>query len=125
MRERKEPEFISFAQGEMVEGELVRIDTVEVGEQKKRTARFTVRDIETNELASFLGTYDLVTKLRPEDRGHYVRIRFEGEDKSVTRNGNAMKKFKVEVSAEPVAKVPAGGKHEDGSPNITDADVPF
>jgi len=125
LQERKEPKFVTFAQGEVVEGELMRIDAVEIGEQKKRTVRFTVRDIETNEYQAFLGTYDLVTKLRVEDRGHYVRIRFEGGDPKVQRNGNPMKRFKVEVSEAPIREVPAGGTNADGSPLITDADIPF
>lgn len=98
MKERKEPKFVQFAPGEVVEGVLVRIDTMEVGVERKPTARFVVRDLDSGEMLAFLGTYDIATKLQRSDVGHVVSVRYEGEDKSVQRNGNAMKRFKVSVS---------------------------
>lgn len=128
MQERKEPEFIQFAEGEYVEGVLVRIDKVEVGDPKKPdapkkpTARFTLKDAETGALQAFLGTYDIVTKLSRADIGYMVRVRYEGPDKSVQRNGNPLKRFKVEVS-----NIPVGDAKPDvvAGTEITDEDIPF
>lgn len=123
MRERTEPEFVQFAPGEVLEGVLVNVDAIEVGKEKKRTLRFTVRDLDDKKLRSFLGTYDISTKLTVKDIGHVVSVRYEGDDQNVRRNGNAMKRFKVLVSDNVYAPA-KGNKLEDGT-YITDADIPF
>jgi hypothetical protein len=125
MKERKEPEFISFSDGEMVEGVLLNIDRIPVGETKQMTNRYTVRDIENREnLYSFLGTHQIDTKLSREDIGHVVSVRCEGVDHSVQRNGNAMKKFKVLVSDVPYNVATRGRQLEDGT-YITNEDIGF
>ena len=123
MKERKEPKFIQFAVGEVVEGILVQIDKVEVGERKQPTPRLIVKDLESGELYSFLATYDIAVKVRSNDIGHVISVRYEGEDTNVRREGRAMKRFKVMVSEKPYADA-RGNKLEDGT-YITNADIPF
>ena len=113
MLERKEPRFVQFAVGEVVNGVLVNMEKVTVN--GKIAIRYTVRE-DDGEFCAFLGTHQLNTKLRPSDRGFYVSIRCEGQDESVQRNGNPMKLFKVLVSAD---------KATDASLYITDEDIPF
>jgi hypothetical protein len=116
MEERKEPTFVKFTDGEFVTGVLVRIEQIEI--EKKQCVRYTVRDCD-EELYSFIGTYQIDAKLKRSDIFHRVEIRCEGEDPTVTRNGNAMKKFKVLVSKDPVKGAPRV------NPEITDEDIPF
>ena len=122
MQERKEPQFTKFAEGQTVEGVLVKIYRIQVGDPEKPEApkrpatKYTVLEGQ-GELVSFLGSYDLDTKLNTRDVGHFIQIRYEGEDKTVSRNGNAMKKFRVRVSNKPAQVV-------DGT-LITDDDIPF
>ncbi len=117
MKERKEPTFVQFADGEMLAGVLVRIDRTQVsnGNGAKAPAnRYTVRDLESGEMYSFLGTYQIDTKLNVADIGHVIEVRNEGTNPNVQRNGNAMKVFAVRVSEQPFN--PA---------TITDNDIPF
>jgi hypothetical protein len=126
MEERREPALIKFTEGECVEGMLLSIDRVQVGDPhrpdapKKPVTKFTL-DVGNGERASFLGSYDLVSKIRLEDRGHFVSVRYEGEDKTVSRNGNSLKRFKVLVSKGPVRT----GEALAADPGITDEDIPF
>jgi hypothetical protein len=113
MVERKEPRFVQFAIGEVVNGILVSIDRITV--KDKAAVRYTVRE-DDGEYCAFIGTHQLNTKLRLTDKGFYVSIRCEGEDASVRRGENCMKVFKVLVSAE---------KATDASLYITDEDIPF
>ena len=119
MIERKEPEFIKFAEGEVVEGILKSIERIQVGTPAKDAIRYTVADVATGELSSFLGCYQIDTKLRRDDLGHYITVRYEGEDSSVRRNGNSMKRFKVFVS-----ELRYNGQPEDGT-FITNEDIGF
>ena len=122
MIERKDPEFVKFAVGEVIEGILANIERIEVGTPPKKATRYTLEDVETGNHFCFLGSYQLDTKLRPKDHGHYVTVRYEGEDKSVNRNGNNMKSFKVCVSKDPYRK-PTAKQLDDGT-FITDDDLP-
>lgn len=119
MEERKEPKFLQFGDGEVIEGVLVSVARVNIKE--KPATRYTVRDLETGEFSAFLGTYQLDTKLQPGDVGKFIRVRCEGENKDVGRNGNSMKLFKVEVSKQRVSSVQPGR----ADPGITDDDIPF
>jgi hypothetical protein len=116
MEERKEPTFVKFSDGEVVTGVLIRIERIEI--MKKACTRYTVRDYD-DELYSFIGTYQIDAKLKSSDLFHKVEIRCEGEDPAVTRNGNAMKIFKVLVSKNPAKGAPRV------NPEITDEDIPF
>lgn len=98
--ERKDPEFVKLLEGEMLEGILRDVSRVMIGDRerpKRPVVRFLI-ETAPGELVALLGTFDLAMKLRMEDRGHAVRIRYEGENKNVTRHGNAMKCFHVEVN---------------------------
>jgi hypothetical protein len=119
MRERKEPTFVKFTEGEVVEGILVNVEQVEVGEPRKKAMRYTVEDMDSHDLSSFLGCYQIDTKLRVTDIGHVIHVRFEGDDNSVTRNGRAMKKFQVSVSEKRVNPKLADGTF------ISDDDIGF
>jgi len=123
MQERLEPNFTKFGAGEIVEGILLRIDTVQVGERKQNVTRYTVEDMDTGALTSFLGSYQLDTRLRPNDFEHFVSIRCEGSDLNIVRNGNPMKLFKVFVSDIP-ARTPQG-VHVPQATEITNADLAF
>jgi hypothetical protein len=127
MEERKEPELIKFADGEVVEGELIAIERILVGEERKPAVRYVLRDIDTNGLVAFIGVHQINQKLRPEDRGHFVSVRYEGEDKTVSRNGNAMKLFKVRVSKQKVSILAPGKASIDplAETEITDDYIPF
>lgn len=118
MEERKDPTFVQFGDGETLTGVLVNIERIEVS--KKQVSRFTLADVETSELSSFLGTYQLDSKIRRSDLGHVLEVRCEGKDPKVTKNGNAMKLFRVRVSNRKVQEVQA---LEDGT-YITDDDLP-
>lgn len=123
MRERKDPKFVQFADGEVVEGVFIGVDTVEVGAEKKKTAKISVRDLDSGEIVQFLATYDISTKLKRSDIGHVISVRYEGEDSSVRRGNNNLKRFKVLVSDKPYSPA-KGNKLEDGT-YITDEDIPF
>lgn len=114
MEERKEPRLVKFADGEALSGVLIGIESIEVN--KKKVSRFVVQDLESGELCSFLGTAQINSKLRTTDLGHAIEVRCEGTDPNVTKNGNAMKLFRVKVSREKVGA---------DSLLITDADIPF
>jgi|GEM_PF-2525299 len=127
MEERKEPELVKFAEGEVIEGELIRVDSILVGEEKNRVALYTVRDLDTGKLCCFRGLYQIDRKLRLQDRGHFIQVRYEGEDKTVIRNGNAMKMFHVRVSKQKVSEMTSGKGSVDplAGTEITDDDIPF
>ncbi len=127
MQERKEPVLVKFAKGEVVEGELIAIERIAVGEEKKPATRYVLRDLDTNELIAFIGVHQINQKLRPNDRGHFVSVRYEGEDKTVSRNGNAMKIFNVRVSTQKVNQLMPGKGSVDplAATEITDDDIPF
>lgn len=113
MEERQEPRLVSFSTGDVVEGVLVAIERKTVKE--KPGVQYTVVQSDSIPVC-FWGTHQLNMKLRPDDRGHFVSIRCEGEDTMVGREGNNMKVFKVLVSKD-LAK--------DGDLYITDSDVGF
>ena len=119
LKERTEPQFVKFEVGDVVEGVLTRIDTVEVGDKKQRATRYTVENVNNRDLFSFLGSYQIDVKLRPNDVGHFIQVEYIGDDQQVKRNGNAMKMFKVLVSERPI-----GNKLADGT-FITNDDVAF
>lgn len=98
MIEREEPRFVQFNEGDVVEGVLVEIKSLSV--QGKPAIRYTVDD--NGQLYSFLGTYQINEKIHFGDKGKKVRIRYEGEDRSVARSGNPMRIFRVFVSTEVV-----------------------
>ena len=119
MRERKEPRFVQFADGDVVRGVLTAIESAEVN--GKKTSRFVVLeedgDPDCGNMAAFLGTVQINTKLRRSDLGHTIEVRCEGTDKNVVKNGNAMKKFRVFVSDDKDQAADTA--------LITDDDIPF
>lgn len=125
MVELKEPEFVKFNEGDVVEGVLVNIERIQVGNPPKNANRYTIRDPESGELSSFLGSFQIDTKLSPAHLHHYITVRYEGPDASVSRNGNPMKKFRVFASEQPWGgNSPTGNKLADGT-FITDDDLGF
>ena len=119
MKEILDPKFIQFGDGEEIEGVLVKYERIFVN--KKNCARYTVRDA-NGDLSSFLGTYQIDSKLQPHHLGHRVRIHCEGVDRNVSRYGNSMKLFRVFVSESRVENI----RHTPtDAPEITDKDIPF
>jgi hypothetical protein len=106
MIERKEPALVRFAEGERLSGVLLLIERIEI--EKKPVTRYIVEDLETGERSQFLGTYQINAKLRTTDVGHVIDVRYEGEDTSIGRDGNSMRRFKVLVSDRRVAGKLAG-----------------
>ena len=123
MEERKEPEFIRFNQGDLVEGVLMAVEKATI--KGKPIARFTVRRADGSE-AAFIGTNQINRKLRLEDLGHRVEIVCTGEDQNVKRGDNCMKLFTVKVSKSKAAGVSLPVRTEgDLVPEIGDDDIPF
>lgn len=120
MRERLDPRFIQFGDGERVVGVLHRIESVQVTKDgtTKMVPRLVVEDLETREEVCFLATYQIACKIRRADIGHVIDIRCEGDDTTVRTKGQAMKKFRVLVSEHA-----APGFALDGT-LITDDDIP-
>lgn len=118
METREEPKFVQFATGDVVEGTLVNMERIAV--KDKPAIRYTVKRV--NEFLTFLGTYQLNTKLHREDLGHRVEIRCVGEDTMVKRGENCMKVFDVKVSRDPVSKARTDVIADT---EISDDDIPF
>jgi hypothetical protein len=118
MVERMEPRFVNFLTGDVVEGVLCTAERVSIKE--KPCIRYTVKQ-DDGFYVQLIGTHQLSTKLRTEDRGHYVSIRCEGEDVTVKKGDNCMKVFKVLISEKPAVN---GVAFTDGT-EITDNDIPF
>jgi hypothetical protein len=128
--ERKGPKFIQFGkEGEDVGGVLLAINKVKIG--GKPAVRFVLEEGDitegkfsaSGERLAFLGTADLIDKIRTRDRGHYVLVRFEGVNPNVEKNGNMMKMFKVMVSRESFRAIQQASGDE--VLEITDEDIPF
>jgi hypothetical protein len=116
MIERAEPRFVKFATGEIIEGTLLAVDALKI--KDKTGVRYTVQ-LDSGELVGFLGTYQINTKLRRDDRGHRIRVTCVGEDTMVKRGENCMKVFGIAVSKQ---RVTAGAAD---ALEIGDDDIPF
>jgi hypothetical protein len=116
MIEREEPRFVKFATGEIIEGTLLAVDALKI--KDKTGVRYTVQ-LDSGELVGFLGTFQINTKLRREDRGHRIRVTCVGEDTMVKRGENCMKVFDIAVSKQ---RVTAGAAD---ALEIGDDDIPF
>jgi hypothetical protein len=123
MIERKEPTFVKLAEGEVIQGVLLRMERIEMGSEKKKVVRYTVHEFDSGHLCSFLGAYQIDSKLTMADIGHVISVRCEGEDRNVRRNGNAMKLYTVLVSEKKFAE--NGNTPVVDSSIITDDDIPF
>lgn len=114
------PELVSFEKlGDTISGVLLSITHVEVS--GKRVIQYTLgRDSKRLKL---LATYDLAQKIGRSMIGQGIRIKYRGEDPSISKNGNAMKVFDVQTKAQAGAAA-SSSQFADGSP-ITDEDIPF
>jgi hypothetical protein len=119
METREEPRFVQFTTGEIVEGVLMGVQPIQI--KDKRGLRYIVQE-DNGELVSFLGTWQINTKLRPADLGHRVSVKCIGTDTMVQRGDNCMKVFEIKVSKE---MVNPGRVVSDSETEITDADIPF
>lgn len=127
MTTRREPKFMQFGgsdgvrEGDAVEGVFLRIDAIEKDGKKLPRFLFAEGEIHdgkfepTGERFAFLATHDLAQKLLMGDVGHFVRIRYEGEDHSVRRGENSLKRFQVQVSKAMFVT----------TQGISDQDIPF
>lgn len=106
MQEIKAPTMFQFGDDDpWIGGILLDISTVNVRE--KEATQYTIR-MEDGKMSTFLGTYEIdrAFKLWSADHagvlptGHWINVRYEGEDRSVKTQGNPLRKFRVQVSKE-------------------------
>lgn len=116
------PELYKFEnRGDDLHGQLVAVDRVEIKDArtsaKKMVTQFVAR-IASGQLVKFLGSYDLMQKLSEVHIGKMIRVKYLGDDPSVSRNGNAMKIFSVQTKDAPKVTNAHGV-------DINDSDIPF
>ncbi|HEX3892860.1 MAG TPA: hypothetical protein VHW46_09845 [Terracidiphilus sp.] len=120
--EVKEPVKFDFSHGVTLVGILTSIERVQIRDNDTRVpkpaVRYTVLDEETSAPVFFFGTVKLDSMIRTDFIGRYVSITCTGEDKSVQREGRAMKEFEI-LRSEDFAP----GWATDGT-RITDSDLP-
>jgi hypothetical protein len=117
-----EPEKFDFDAGDELIGVLVSMTRGNVRDDKTGAPNPVIKYVVRHECGKeffFHGTAKLNTLLRPTMRGHQIRIVCTGVDKSVTRNGNSMKTFKVQHSRTAAPGFTSGGTE------ITNDDIPF
>ena len=109
------PELYSFEKvGSEIAGVLIDVSAVEV--QHKKVVQYVLSF--GDRTLKLLGTYDLVQKITRAHIGCQVRIKYRGTDPTISKNGNAMKIFHVQIKGTPSTQP------RDSSP-ITDEDIPF
>src|SRR6267142_3583936 len=92
------PEMVKFEKpGDVIVGKLIAVTVVQVN--NKNVAEYMLA-LGTKRL-KLLGTYDLLQKLTRAHVGCAVRIKYRGENLDVSRNGNAMKVFDVQIKGTP------------------------
>jgi hypothetical protein len=116
------PELYKFEnRGDDLHGQLVAVDRVEIKDAKsgakKMVTQFVAR-IASGQLVKFLGSYDLMQKLSEAHVGKLIRVKYLGDDPSISRNGNAMKIFSVQTKDAPKVTNAHGLE-------VTDQDIPF
>lgn len=106
--------------GTVVEGRLLRAQTVKYSDGIGM--KYLVRD-GNGKLVSFKGSARLDTLLQTSDVGKLIRVKFVGLDstREPKPGYSAPKVFDVEVDDESQEALPLA----DGSPAITDDDIPF
>jgi hypothetical protein len=108
------PEMVKFDKaGETIAGVLIAVTSVRVN--NKDVTEFMLGLGQKR--MKLLGTYDLLQKLTRAHVGCSVRIKYRGENPDVSRNGNSLKVFDVQIKGTP-------SRSSDSSP-ITDEDIPF
>lgn len=121
--ERVEPEFFQFkAEGETICGVLENVESISV--DSKPVTRYTVYEPDEDKRYTFLGTYQINSKLRRSDIGRVIEVTLTGKDSNVRggNNGNPMSLFRVRVAK----AIPTSASHANANGlGITDADVPF
>ncbi len=94
--ERTGTEIFRFdAPGDYLRGRLITIETTDIG--GKPTLRYIVHDEEEDRNVGFLGTVDLIAKIRSSDIGKILEVRHEGKDTQTEPGKNPIKRFKVLV----------------------------
>lgn len=108
MVELKEPVFFQFKkEGDTLEGVLISaLKFTYAADPKKPAARYFgiryILDVGEGERVAFNGTTDISSKLTIAHMGYYIIVRYEGEDPSIRRGENNMRRFKVARSKAPV-----------------------
>src|ERR1035438_557643 len=98
MQEVNAPEMFQFTDARSyIEGVLLDVSPVTVKDNAKETSQYLVQS-KNGDRFTFLATYDLSRKLLPVHIGHWIQVKYEGEDKSIKTQGSPMRKFKVSVS---------------------------
>lgn len=131
MEERKGAELVKFEQeGQAVEGILLQVGPVEIDEKddsgevtgKKTVQGYQVGEVDddmnlTGNEFQFLQLADLRTKIKADDKGKYVRVRFSSTRET---NNGTMKVFDVQCSKKVILRAT-----RENSLGITDQDIPF
>ena len=100
MQEVNAPEMFQFTDASSyIEGVLLDISPVTVKDNTKETPQYLVQ-AKDGSRHTFLGLYDLQRKILHSHIGHWIQVKYEGEDKTIKTQGSPMKKFKVLVSKE-------------------------
>jgi hypothetical protein len=127
--EVKPPEQVQFTtEGQQLSGYLLKFQKTTV---KDKPANEFVLQIEgTRQLATFLGTWDLEKRIgqlvREHGWGCFVVITYVGEDHEIKTQGNAIKRFRVEVDPSDRYRTrSAAAASAQANPEITDDDIPF
>jgi hypothetical protein len=104
MQDVKAPTMFQFSEKDPhMSGALLGVSPVTVNE--KEAVQYMVRG-EGGKIYTFLGTYEIDQKIQlwtadhPGESpvGHWLEIRYEGEDPSVKTQGNRLRRFRVQVS---------------------------
>lgn len=112
---REIPQLFKFEKpGDMLKGVLVKIERLQ-GDTKPYM-QYTIHDKKHNKLYRFNGGYQLDNMILMTDRGKFIMVTYTGEDNTVSKGGNAMKTFDVQVDE---------GQAGAGPLQITDEDIPF
>jgi hypothetical protein len=121
MKKRVLPDLVKFdAPGVTVSGVLVRMN-LKKGDTKNYV-EYILHNVDEDKIYRFNGSYEIDNQIFRTDLHKSIEVTFVGEDKTVMRNGNALKKFEVWVDeGKPVAR-PSGG---DPGWQATDEDIPF
>jgi hypothetical protein len=118
MIKRQPPKHVNFAEGEILDGILIKVELIRV--QGKQTARYTMRELTGGNRFTFLGLQNIDNQIDPADLGHRISITCVGTTPPRIQGQSPMKIFDIIVSDKKLAEVLTP---IDGGP-ITDDDLP-
>jgi hypothetical protein len=97
--EREGPVMFKFdSPGRVLRGRLISIEHTHIND--KPAVRYTLHDEEEGKYYTFLGTVELITKIRQSDVGRVIQVQYEGQDSEGQNGKNPMKRFRVYAEKE-------------------------